>query len=89
MPQSAIDAAELCLFATDLPVKDLGRFAGKPFIHAGVTRAISEPESVIAEAVAAAESGSLKLVDAPAPSGKAPEASTGPGLLGRIFGKRK
>jgi PTS system fructose-specific IIC component len=87
MPQAAIDAAELCIFATDLDVKDLARFNGKTYIHAGVTRAISDADSVVAEAVAAAVAGSLEQVSAPA-TVKAPASAPKPGFVARLFGKR-
>lgn len=55
-PLSAADiaAADAVIFATDVGVKDRGRFAGKPVIASGVKRAINEPDVMIAEAVAAA-----------------------------------
>ena len=47
-----IAAADAVIFATDVGVKDKGRFAGKPVIASGVKRAINEPDKMIAEAVA-------------------------------------
>jgi len=46
--------ADAVIFATDVGVKDRGRFAGKPVIASGVKRAINEPDTMISEAVAAA-----------------------------------
>ncbi|MGX9669879.1 PTS fructose transporter subunit IIABC [Mycobacterium sp. HM-7] len=50
-----IAAADAVIFATDVGVKDKQRFAGKPVIASGVKRAINEPDTMIAEAVAAAK----------------------------------
>lgn len=55
LPGSTIAAADAVIFATDVGVKDRGRFAGKPVIASGVKRAINEPDTMIAEAVAAAD----------------------------------
>jgi PTS system fructose-specific IIC component len=51
---ATIAGADAVIFATDVGVKDRGRFAGKPVIASGVKRAINEPGVMIAEAVAAA-----------------------------------
>ena len=53
--RAAIAAADAVIFATDVGVKDRQRFAGKPVIASGVKRAINEPDTMIAEAVAAAD----------------------------------
>ena len=50
-----IAAADAVVFATDVGVKDKQRFAGKPVVASGVKRAINEPDTMIAEAVAAAK----------------------------------
>ncbi|WP_194826323.1 fructose-specific PTS transporter subunit EIIC [Nocardia sp. XZ_19_231] len=67
---STIAAADAVIFATDVGVKDRGRFAGKPVIESGVKRAISEPDTMIAEAVAASATVGAATVGgtAPAPS---------------------
>ncbi|GAA4815852.1 PTS fructose transporter subunit IIABC [Tomitella cavernea] len=49
-----IAQADAVIFATDVGVKARGRFAGKPVISSGVKRAINEPDTMIAEALAAA-----------------------------------
>ena len=54
LSSAAIAAADAVIFATDVGVKDRGRFAGKPLVASGVKRAINEPDTMIAEAVAAA-----------------------------------
>ena len=51
---ATIAGADAVIFATDVGVKDRQRFAGKPMIASGVKRAINEPDTMIAEAVAAA-----------------------------------
>ncbi|GAY17884.1 fructose-specific PTS transporter subunit EIIC [Mycobacterium sp. shizuoka-1] len=50
-----IRGADAVIFATDVGVKDRQRFAGKPVIASGVKRAINEPDTMIAEAVAASD----------------------------------
>lgn len=54
LPSDTIAKADAVIFATDVGVKDRGRFAGKPVVASGVKRAINEPAKMIAEAVAAA-----------------------------------
>ena len=49
-----IAGADAVIFATDVGVKDKGRFAGKPVVASGVKRAINEPAKMVAEALAAA-----------------------------------
>ncbi|EHB55299.1 PTS system, fructose subfamily, IIC subunit [Mycolicibacterium rhodesiae JS60] len=71
-----ISGADAVIFATDVGVKDRQRFAGKPVIASGVKRAINEPDTMIAEAVAAADNpkaarveGTAAAADAGAPAG--------------------
>ncbi|MCV2393617.1 fructose-specific PTS transporter subunit EIIC [Actinotalea sp. M2MS4P-6] len=45
-----IAAADAVIFAHDLPVKDAGRFAGKPTIDVGVKRGISDGPALVAQA---------------------------------------
>jgi len=45
-----IAAADAVIFAHDLPVKDAGRFAGKPIIDVGVKKGISDGPALIEEA---------------------------------------
>lgn len=54
LPQQVIDDADAVIFATDVDVRELGRFAGKPVVRSGVKRGIEQPRQLIAEAVAAA-----------------------------------
>ncbi|MFC0315257.1 fructose-specific PTS transporter subunit EIIC [Gordonia phosphorivorans] len=51
---AALAAADAVIFATDVGVKGRERFANKPVIESGVKRAINSPDTMIAEAVAAA-----------------------------------
>ena len=50
-----IAAADAVIFAVGVPVRDRGRFSGKPTIEADVKKAISDGPGLIAQAVAAAE----------------------------------
>ncbi|MEU0497101.1 fructose-specific PTS transporter subunit EIIC [Mycobacterium sp. NPDC006124] len=77
-----IAAADAVIFATDVGVKDRGRFAGKPVIASGVKRAINEPAKMVAEAVAAASDPNAARVEGSgggAASSAAPSASGGVG----------
>lgn len=58
-----IAGADAIIFATDVGVKDRGRFAGKPVVASGVKRAINEPDTMIAEAVAAAANPNAARVE--------------------------
>ena len=74
-----IAGADAVIFATDVGVKDPQRFAGKPVIASGVKRAINEPDTMIAEAVAAAGNPNAARVEGSA-AGRAPGASPAAGL---------
>ncbi len=50
-----IASADAVIFATDVGVKSRGRFSGKPLVESGVKRAINEPDTMIAEALAAGD----------------------------------
>ena len=74
---STIAGAAAVIFATDVGVKDKGRFAGKPVIASGVKRAINEPAKMVAEALAAADNPNAARVEgsgANAPAGGAAPA---------------
>jgi fructose PTS system EIIBC or EIIC component len=71
---ATIAAADAVIFATDVGVKDRGRFGGKPVVASGVKRAINEPAKMVAEALAAADNPNAARVegsgaDAPASAG--------------------
>lgn len=91
MPQSTIEAADFCIFANDLDVKDIARFAGKPFVHVSVSTVLTDAASVLSDAVAAFTSGTLALVEAATPAGSAsvlstPTESKKRGFFRRLFG---
>jgi fructose PTS system EIIBC or EIIC component len=60
---STIAGADAVIFATDVGVKDKGRFAGKPVVASGVKRAINEPAKMVAEALAAADNPNAARVE--------------------------
>ena len=72
---ATIAGADAVIFATDVGVKDKGRFAGKPVVASGVKRAINEPAKMVAEALAAANNPSAARVEG---SGAGAPASAGP-----------
>ncbi len=76
---STISGADAVIFATDVGVKDRGRFAGKPVIASGVKRAINEPDKMIAEAVAASDNPNAAKVEG---SAAAAAESSGGGDVG-------
>lgn len=91
MKQSTIDAADVVIFATDLEVKDRARFAGKPFLQIGVSKALSDAENVVAKAVSSIDTlpkdgGSAPKAAAPAAASK-PANDTGEkkGFFARLF----
>ncbi len=81
LPPETIAGAVAVIFATDVGVKDRGRFAGKPVIASGVKRAINEPDKMVTEALAAADDPNAARVEgvAGAPSTSSPSASGGVG----------
>ena len=76
---STIAAADAVIFATDVGVKDKHRFAGKPVVASGVKRAINEPDTMIAEALSAADDPNTARVDGAAGS-SAPSAAPAGGV---------
>jgi PTS system fructose-specific IIC component len=81
LPAETIAGAAAVIFATDVGVKDRGRFAGKPVIASGVKRAINEPDKMVAEALAAADNPNAARVEgvAGASSSSGPSTSGGVG----------
>ena len=69
LPRDVIDRADAVIFATDVDVRELQRFAGKPVVRSGVKRGIEQPRELIAQAVAAAHDPAAARV-----SGTATEA---------------
>jgi PTS system fructose-specific IIC component len=83
---STIAGADAVIFATDVGVKDKGRFAGKPVVASGVKRAINEPAKMVSEALAAADNPNAARVEgsgADAAAGAAPAAGVGWGTRTR------
>ncbi|MDQ1216339.1 PTS fructose transporter subunit IIABC [Microbacterium arborescens] len=74
LPASVIDNADAVIFATDVDVREISRFAGKPLIRSGVKRGIEQPAQMIREAVAAASNPNAARV-----SGAAADAGSGAG----------
>ncbi|MEH3089115.1 MAG: fructose-specific PTS transporter subunit EIIC, partial [Microbacterium arborescens] len=72
LPASVIENADAVIFATDVDVREISRFAGKPVIRSGVKRGIEQPAQMIREAVAAVSNPSAARV-----SGAAAEAGSG------------
>jgi PTS system fructose-specific IIC component len=54
LSRAEIEAADAVIFAHDLPVKDIARFAGKPVIDVGVKKGISDGPQLIEDAAKAA-----------------------------------
>lgn len=79
LPAATIAAADAVIFATDVGVKDRGRFAGKPVIASGVKRAINEPDAMISEAVAASSNPKAARVEGSGPADEATEGSSNVG----------
>ncbi|OAZ39759.1 PTS lactose transporter subunit IIC [Microbacterium arborescens] len=74
LPASVIDNADAVIFAADVDVREMSRFAGKPVIRSGVKRGIEQPAQMIREAVAAASNPNAARV-----SGAAADAGSGAG----------
>lgn len=74
LPASVIDNADAVIFATDVDVREISRFAGKPVIRSGVKRGIEQPAQMIREAVAAASNPNAARV-----SGAATDAGSSAG----------
>lgn len=71
LPQSVIDGADAVIFATDVDVREMQRFSGKPVVRSGVKRGIEQPDQLIAEAVAAAKNPAATRVSGTAATGAA------------------
>lgn len=72
LPASVIDNADAVIFATDVDVREISRFAGKPVVRSGVKRGIEQPAQMIREAVVAASNPNAARV-----SGAAADADSG------------
>ena len=65
---AVIKAADAVVFATDVGVRDRGRFAGKPVVEYGVKKAIDAPDAVLDDAIAAARNPHARTVSGDAGS---------------------
>ncbi|MGZ8804228.1 MAG: PTS fructose transporter subunit IIABC, partial [Microbacterium sp.] len=74
LPGDVIANADAVIFATDVDVREPGRFAGKPVVRSGVKRGIEQPDQLIAEAIATAKNPNGARL-----SGTAEEASSSAG----------
>ncbi len=82
--RDTIAKAGAVIFATDVGVKGRERFAGKPVVASGVKRAINEPDTMIAEAVAAASDPSAPRVHGAANAAEAESKGGDVGMGTRI-----
>ncbi len=73
LPAEVIKQAEAAIFAVDVGVRDRQRFAGLPLISSGVKRPIDDADTMIAEALRAADDPSSSRVEGTADAA----ASTG------------
>lgn len=69
-----IEEADAVVFAVAVPVRERGRFVGKPYIEGPVKRGIDEPKQMIEEALAEAENPNGRRVAAA--HGESNETST-------------
>ncbi|CEA07074.1 PTS system fructose-specific EIIABC component [Arthrobacter saudimassiliensis] len=82
---AVIRDADAVIFATDVDVRDKGRFAGKPVVDGPVKRGIDEPGVMIDEALAAARNPNARRVsgDGGDSSGQ-PESAAGESFGGQL-----
>ncbi|GAA3106474.1 fructose-specific PTS transporter subunit EIIC [Streptomyces rectiviolaceus] len=76
---AVIAAADAVIFAHDVPVRDKGRFAGKPTVDVGVKAGISKPAELIAEVRAKAARGETTADVGPSPVDNAGDSGDGYG----------
>jgi PTS system fructose-specific IIC component len=79
LPAATINAADAVIFATDVGVKDRGRFAGKPVVASGVKRAIDDGDAMVAEALAFADDPNAPRVEGSAAAAAATSGGGGGG----------
>lgn len=73
-----IAEADGVIYAADLEVKDRDRFAGKPSVDVGVKKAVHDAPGVIAQAVAAVESGAVAATPVTAAAAGGPATKVDP-----------
>ena len=79
-----IAAADAVIFAVGVPVRDRGRFAGKPLVEADVKKAISDGPGLIAQAVAAVEEAQANPEAFAESQAAKPAGSRGGGLVSKV-----
>ncbi len=84
LPQATIDAADAVIFATDVGVRDRGRFAGKPVVTSGVKRPIDDGAAMIAEALRYADDPNPPRVEGGGTAGSDRTATAGESWGGRV-----
>ncbi len=77
---AVIAAADGVVFANDVEVRDVGRFAGKPTVQFGVKRAVNDASGIIDDAVAAVAAGPASIPTAAAAGG----AGAGGGMATKV-----
>ncbi|ALG84625.1 PTS fructose transporter subunit IIABC [Gordonia phthalatica] len=81
---TTIADADAVIFATDVGVKNRDRFVGKPVVASGVKRAINEPDTMIAEAVAAGRDPNAATVAGDAHAAAESSAASSVGIGGQL-----
>ncbi|RHW26831.1 PTS lactose transporter subunit IIC [Nocardioides immobilis] len=84
LPQATIDAADAVIFATDVGVRDRGRFAGKPVVSSGVKRPIDDGDAMIAEALRSADDPNAPRVEGGGANDSGRTATAGESWGGRV-----
>lgn len=88
MPQATIDAADFCLFANDLDVKDIARFAGKPYLHVPVNSVLNDASATLETCVVDFYADKLQRVDAAAAGVASAGTASASGVKKRSFFSR-
>ena len=83
LPADTIAKADAAIFAVDVGVRDRSRFAGKPLVSSGVKRPIDDADTMIAEALAAAENPSAARVESGRSDSSAPASTASESWGGR------
>ena len=63
LPAATIASADAVIFATDVGVKDRGRFGGKAVVATGVKKAIDDADALVAQALRAADDPAAPRVE--------------------------
>jgi PTS system fructose-specific IIC component len=79
---SVVASADAVIFATDVGVRDKGRFAGLPQVSAGVKQGIHEADALVAKALAAIDDPNAPRVSAAEATAARASGGDGPAGLG-------